>query len=66
MNTKQGAQSYNCTKPAFCGFHFCIIQCVLLLDSIVFVCFYVGAETARALWFFKLPMLCFGITDTDI
>lgn len=63
MNTKRGAQrlmSYNCTKPAFCGFYLCIIRCMLLLD--IFVCFYIGAETARALWFFKLPVLCFEIT----
>lgn len=33
---------------------------MLLLD--MFVCFYIGAETARALWFFKLPVLCFEIT----
>lgn len=59
MNTKQGAQrliSYNCAKPAFCGFHLCIIQCVLSLK--VFVWLYVGAETAEALWFLQGSPCC--------
>lgn len=53
MSAKQGALgviSMYRAKPTFCGFHLCIAQPVLSIKVFVRL-FYVGAETAGALWF---------------
>lgn len=65
MNAEQGARrviSYNRAKPAFCGFHLCITQCVLSVQ--VFVWLYVGAETAGALWFLLGSPCCASGSQT--